>query len=314
MINPEFPIYIPSKSRAENATTPRYLELIKVPFRLVIEKEQYKDYAQHFPKSKLLVLDKKFQDTYDTFDDLGGTKSKGPGPARNFAWEHSIAEGHEWHWVMDDNIKLFARYHKNQRIPVGDGFIFLAMEDFSQRYKNVGMTGPAYWMFVPSRSKHPPYILNTRIYSCNLIRNSLPFRWRGRYNEDTDISLRMLKSGWCTVQFKAFLQYKLTTQTLTGGNTEAFYAEEGTLPKSKMLVRMHPDITELVWKYSRWHHYVDYNVFNNQGLVKDDGYTPRDLSKVTLKKEAVTKKLSWEKEQSRPFRGLEEIQKIFKDS
>jgi hypothetical protein len=39
------------------------------------------------------------------------------------------------------------------------------------------------------------------------------------------------------VQFYAFLQYKLTTQTLKGGNTEAFYAEEGTLPKSKMLVQ-----------------------------------------------------------------------------
>ena len=70
-MNPDYPLYIPSKSRAHNATTPRYLDLIKVPYRLVVEEQQYKDYAEHFPKSKLLVLDKKFQDDYDTFDDLG---------------------------------------------------------------------------------------------------------------------------------------------------------------------------------------------------------------------------------------------------
>jgi glycosyltransferase involved in cell wall biosynthesis len=291
MINPEFPIYIPSKSRAQNATTPRFLDLIKVPYRLVVEEQQYKDYAEHFDKSKLLVLDKKFQDDYDTFDNLGYTKSKGPGAARNFAWEHSISEGYKWHWVMDDNIKLFARFHNNQRIQVGDGFIFLAMEDFAQRYKNLGMAGPHYWMFIPSREKRPPFFMNTRIYSCNLIRNEVPFRWRGRYNEDTDLSIRMLKAGWSTVQFNSFLQYKLTTQTLTGGNTEAFYAEEGTLPKSRMLVDMHPDITELVWKYGRWHHYVNYNVFDTLGLVKDDSYTPRDFSKVKLTKVPVEKKL-----------------------
>jgi hypothetical protein len=243
----------------------------------------------------LLVLDKKFQDEYDTFDDIGYTKSKGPGPARNFIWEHSISEGFKWHWVMDDNIKLFARLHENQRIPVGDGFIFAAMEDFVQRYKNVGMAGPNYWMFAPSRTKHPPFTLNTRIYSCNLIRNDLPFRWRGRYNEDTDLSLNMLKAGWSTVQFNTFLQYKLTTQTLTGGNTEAFYAAEGTLPKSEMLVAMHPDITELVWRFRRWHHYVNYKVFDDLGLIRDDSYTPKDFSQVKLKKVQVEKKISLSK-------------------
>jgi hypothetical protein len=178
---------------------------------------------------------------------------------------------------MDDNITLFARLHENQRIPVGDGTIFHAMEEFVLRYKNIGMAGPQYWMFAPSRSKLPPYVINTRIYSCNLIRNDLPFRWRGRYNEDTDLSLVMLKAGWATVQFNAFLQYKLTTQTLGGGNTEAFYAEEGTLPKSQMLVKMHPDVARLVWKFRRWHHFVDYTPFKDLGLIrKPDLQLPTD--------------------------------------
>lgn len=272
MPNPRFPLYIPSKSRADNATTPRFLDSIGVPYRLVVESQQYDDYNKYFPKEKLLILDSEYQKNYDTFDDLGDTKSKGPGPARNFIWEHSKSEGYPWHWVMDDNIALFARLHKNQRIQVGDGTIFHAMEEFCLRYTNIGMAGPQYWMFAPSRAPLPPFVTGTRIYSCNLIRNDLPYRWRGRYNEDTDLSLVMLKNGWNTVQFNAFLQQKLRTQTLKGGNTEAFYAAEGTMPKSQMLVDMHPDVSKVVWKFGRWHHHVNYNPFKNIPLIKDPNY------------------------------------------
>jgi len=270
MPSPRFPIYIPSKGRAEIATTPRFLDQIKVPFRLVVEHQQRDEYARHFRADQLLVLDPVYQREYDTFDDLGDAKSKGPGPARNFIWDHSVAEGHDWHWVMDDNIILFARLHKNQRIPVGDGTTFAAMEDFCERYKNVGMSGPQYWMFAASRAKLPPFVTGTRIYSCNLIRNDLSFRWRGRYNEDTDLSLRMLKAGWVTVQFNAFLQMKAPTQTFAGGCNEEFYAHEGTLPKSQMLVRMHPDVTRLVWRFGRWHHHVDYQPFKSMRLLPLD--------------------------------------------
>ena len=103
-----------------------------------------------------------------------------------------------------------------------------------------------------------------------LIRNDIPFRWRGRYNEDTDLSLRVLKDGWCTVQFNAFLGEKTTTQRIGGGNTEEFYAKEGTLNKSQMLVDMHPDVTKLVWKFNRWHHCVDYSGFKQQLHLKEE--------------------------------------------
>jgi hypothetical protein len=88
------------------------------------------------------------------------------------------------------------------------------MEEFVLRYKNIAMAGPQYWMFAPSRAKLPPFVVGTRIYSCNLIRNDVPFRWRGRYNEDTDLSLRVLKDGLCTIQFNAFLCGKITTQRI----------------------------------------------------------------------------------------------------
>ena len=271
-MKPQFPVYIPSKSRATIATTPLALDRIGIPYKIVVEAEQFAEYAEHFPEERLLTLDPAYQRDYDTFDDLGDTKSKGPGPARNFIWEHALASGAAWHWVMDDNITLFARLYRNRRTPVGDGMIFAAMEDFCLRYVNVGMAGPQYWMFAPNRAPLPPFTVGSRIYSCNLIRNNLPFRWRGRYNEDTDLSLRMLKAGWATVQFNAFLQFKLPNQTLKGGNTKEFYDVEGTLPKSQMLARMHPDVARVVWRFKRWHHFVDYRQFRRIRLVKREDY------------------------------------------
>lgn len=267
--SPQFPLYIPSKSRWDSRLTVKALDSMGVPYRVVVEEQQWNDYAAVIDPKRLLVLDKAYQRDYDTFDDLGDTKSKGPGPARNFIWEHSISEGHAWHWVMDDNIAFFCRYNRNLKVPVSDGTIFRCMEDFVLRYTNIAMAGPQYAMFITRKNDDwPPFVLNTRIYSCNLIRNDLTFRWRGRYNEDTDLSLRMLKAGWCTVQFNAFLQNKIATQKVKGGNTEAFYAKEGTLPKSEMLARMHPDVSRVVWKFNRWHHHVDYTPFRRNKLIR----------------------------------------------
>jgi len=270
-MTPQFPIYIVSKGRWESRVTARRLTEMQVPFWIVVEAQERAQYAQVIDPARILVLDPGYQERYDCYDGLGGEKSRGPGPARNFAWDHAVAAGHPWHWVMDDNLQGFYRLHRNTKIKLGDGTCFRAMEDFALRYKNLAMAGPNYEFFVPRRERKAPFGLNTRIYSCNLIRNDVPFRWRGRYNEDTDLSLRMLKAGWCTVQFNAFLQKKVTTQTMTGGNTTEFYAREGTLAKSRMLVAMHPDVTKLVWKFNRWHHHVDYSGFARLKLVRKEG-------------------------------------------
>lgn len=275
-MNPRFPLYIPSKSRADVATTPRFLDSIGVPYRIVVEEQQYEDYLQHFSADKLLILDPDYQRNYNALMDLEPEQSKGSGPARNFIWEHSIAEGWPWHWIMDDNIQYFMRFHKNQQVPVGDGTIFHAMETFVLRYKNVGMAGPYYKMFVMAKQKYPPFTVNTRVFSCNLVRNDVSLRWRGRYNEDTILSLDMLKAGWNTVSFYTFLQNKMATQKMKGGNTEAFYAAEGTLPKSQMLVDAHPDCARIAWRYNRWHHHVDYSQWKNRPLIKRPDWKPED--------------------------------------
>ena len=253
-MNPKYPIYIVSKNRSESRLTGKTLDSINVPYYMVIEPQDYENYASVMDKSKILVL---------PFSNHG----QGPTAARNWCWEHAIQLGAKRHWVMDDNILHFYRLNRNLRIRVQSGTIFRSAEDFVDRYPNVPLAGLNYRFFVTSNSKRPPYVTNTRIYSCLLIENDSPYRWRGRYNEDTDISLRILKDGLCTIQFNAFLQGKVATQTVKGGNSAEFYDEEGTLPKSQYLADLHPDVSQVVWKYDRWHHYVDYEPFKYNKLI-----------------------------------------------
>lgn len=276
MMQPKYPLFIVSKGRADTRYTSRALDFMDVPYRIVVEEQEAETYAKEVGWNKVVVLDPKYQDEYSTLDNLGRTKSVGPGPARNFAWDLSIKEGHSWHWVMDDNIMNFLRLNNNLKIKVADGTIFRCMEDFCDRYDNVGMAGPNYRSFAPQNADIPPFVTNTRIYSCNLIRNDLPHRWRGRYNEDTILSLDMLTSGWCTVQFNAFLQDKLRTQKVGGGNTAEFYAKEGTAPKSRMLKEAYPEYTELVWRFQREHHYVNYLPFKDIRLKRKSSYNVPD--------------------------------------
>tara|TARA_R100000231_G_scaffold30552_1_gene26940 strand:+ start:854 stop:1723 length:870 start_codon:yes stop_codon:yes gene_type:complete len=268
-MNPRYPIYIVSKGRWESRLTSKSLERMGVPYYIVVEDQEYDNYCSVIDASKVLILDKQYQKDYDIFDDdIGKGKSTGPGPARNFCWDHSIKLGAKRHWVIDDNIYDFYRLNRNAKNIVETGTIFRCAEDFVDRYENILVAGFNYCKFCKANDAIPPFLFNTRIYSTLLIDNSCNHRWRGRYNEDTDLSLNVLKDGFCTLQFNAFLQEKATTQRLRGGNSEEFYDEEGTLNKSKMLEKMHPDVASVVWRFNRWHHYVDYKPFKNNKPIR----------------------------------------------
>lgn len=269
--NPKYPFYVVSRSRADTRLTDKALTKLGVPHYTVVEEDEYDIYSKVVDPDDILVVPQRYHDKYDTCDDLGQSKSQGPGVARNFCWDHSIKGGYARHWVFDDNVRHFYRLNNNLKTYVKDGTIFRVMEDFVDRYTNVAIAGPNYEMFVPQRQARPPFLLNTRIYSMLLINNDIPYRWRGRYNEDTDLSLRALKDGWVTVQFNAFLGQKINTQKVKGGNSKEFYDKEGTYPKSKMQVDLHPDVSKLVWRFGRVHHHVDYSPFKNNRLIRKEG-------------------------------------------
>jgi len=290
MIIPRFPTYIPSRSRYDSMLTSKALTKMNLFHRIVVEPQEVELYEKSIKDNKLtaeiLLLDMDYINRYESCDNLGLTKIAGPGPVRNFIWDHSIKNGDKWHWVMDDNIKYFSRQNNGKRIKINSPIFWTIMEDFVLQYKNIYMAGPNYTMFSFCKPKSmtvlPPFYLNTRIYSCNFIRNDIPFRWRGRYNDDTILSLDILKAGGCTVLFNGFLQCKSETQTIAGGLTE-LYVNDGTLIKSQMLVRVHPDVSKIVYRFGRIHHHVNYNKFKKQMLIrKEDAEIKREINEYGL--------------------------------
>jgi hypothetical protein len=247
-VNPRHPVYVISKGRWESRLTVKALERMGIPHHVVIEPQEYDDYAEVISPERLLIL---------PFSNLG----QGSIPARNWVWEHSVSNGAERHWILDDNIDGFYRLNHNLKVQVSTGATFRAAEDFVDRYENVAISGFHYFMFASRKSKMAPFTLNSRVYSCILIRNDLPHRWRGRYNEDTDLSLRVLKDGWCTVLFLAFLALKQTTMTMKGGNTDELYQGDGRLRMAESLAEQHPEVTKVTKKWGRYQHHVDYSHF-----------------------------------------------------
>jgi hypothetical protein len=262
-VNPTYPVYVISKGRAASRHTSRWLEKAAVPYRVVIEPQEFEEYAAVIDPAKLLLL---------PFSDLG----LGSIPARNWVWEHSIAAGHRRHWLLDDNIYGLSYFTRNRRHYLRTGTGFVVMEDFADRYLNLALCGPQYDFFMPKRVPHArPLSWNTRVYSFLLIDNALPFRWRGRYNEDTDLSLRALKAGWCTLLFHAFLQKKSATMKMRGGNTDELYRQDaafdGRLEMARSLQRQHPDVVKITRKWGRWQHQVDYRPFRGNKLIRKPG-------------------------------------------
>ena len=260
-MNPKYPIYIISKGRWESRQTSKRLEIMKVPYHIVIEPQEYDEYAAVIDPIKILVA--------ENFSNLG----QGSIPVRNWVWEHSVNKGWERHWLLDDNIVNFYRLNINRRLPVSSGTIFKCAEDFTDRYENVAFSGLNNIAFAPDRNENiPPFELNTRIHSMTLINNKIPYRWRGRYNEDTDICLRALKDGWCTIQFNAFLGDKSTTMKMKGGNTDTIYnTGDNRREFAESLQRQHPDVVKVVWKFGRWHHQVNYSPFKKNKLIRKSG-------------------------------------------
>lgn len=125
---PKYPVYIPSKGRASNGQTARLFLAEGVPFRLVVEPQEFDDYAAAFGSENLLTL---------PFSNLGF----GSIPARNWIKRHAIDAGAKRHWTFDDNIHLFRRRYMGKRLRCQSGPAMAIVEEFTDRYENIGIAG-----------------------------------------------------------------------------------------------------------------------------------------------------------------------------
>lgn len=258
-MNPRYPVFIPSKGRWASCLTMKALDRIGVPYTVFVEEQEADQYAAVIGIDWLHILPH---------------RDKGLVVTRNYIWDYAQSLGLPRYWTIDDNIKNFFRLNNNLKVPVTSGTIFYAIEDFIERYENIPIAGMNYFMFASRKSKVPPLTMNTRIYSNMLIQTDAkdprgkPYRNEGFYNDDTDLCLRVLKDGFCTALFNAFLIEKSVTMSVQGGNTPV-YLGDGRLKMAQELQAKHPDVTTITWKWGRWQHQVDYRPFkNNRPILK----------------------------------------------
>jgi hypothetical protein len=250
---PKYPVYVPTKGRAHQPLTLRFLLRDRVPFHAVVEADEYEVYAKLVGEERLLVLPESGQ---------------GLIYARNWIKAHSVEHGHARHWQLDDNIRGIRRWYKARRIPCASGPAFAAVEDFTDRYTNVAVSGMNYVMFAVGGQ--PPFVRNVHVYSCSLIDNARPFTWRCRYNDDTDLCLQALAAGLCTVLVNVFLAEKLPTMKVAGGNTDDLYQGDGRLVMARSLERLWPGVVRVDRRYGRPQHVVNWRRFDTPLQLRDD--------------------------------------------
>ena len=236
---PRYPIYVPSYRRYEYCHTAKFLIEDGTPFHLVVQPQERAEYARRFGEERVITLPHNV---------------KGLLPTRNWIREHATKAGHERHWQIDDNIRYVYRWYKGVRMYCDSAIALRVTEDFIDRYENVAVAGLNYVMF--GVGKQPPFHLNQRVYSCSLVLNSLPFSWRLRYNDDTDLCLQVLAAGWCTVLMNVFLIQKITTMTVKGGNTDDLYQGDGRLTMARSLERVWPGVVKTDRRFKRPQHVV----------------------------------------------------------
>lgn len=261
----KYPIFIISKGRPA-CITAKALQEMGADFTIVVEPQELALYQETWGRH---VIAGEFDRT-----------TRSSIPVRNYVDKISPTN---WYWLMDDNMAGFYYMTDNNKFRVQTPAIFAALEDFVARFSNVGQAGFNYYSFGRNSDALPPYYLNSRIYSCTLMRRDVDIvrengnLWRGRYNEDTDLSLRILKAGYCTILSNAFLTNKAVTMTMKGGNTDSVYVDGDNRRKfAESLYAQHPDVTKIIKRFGRWHHYVNYAGYTNPLIPRENQPAPRD--------------------------------------
>ena len=276
-----YPIFIISYNRPNaNASTIANFIKFGVKINVVVHKEQLQDYKKYFnsPLVNWILFDDEYKHKYETLSNVDShEKNAGSGAERNFAWDCAKNAGYTAYWNFDDNMgfmyqtgKLTSSKRSLERVGIKDRNLFIKLfhkaEDFYDSYDNLFIMELGECNNFLSRSVPT---INRRCYSALLINTAIPTQWRGRYNEDTIMSIDTLINGFCTVQTPILLKIKQSTRSAKGGNhsvgkgkddlknqvySDGINYEFSSSLKSQMLVAVYPQYCYLKYRVGRIHH------------------------------------------------------------
>ena len=50
-----------------------------------------------------------------------------------------------------------------------------------------------------------------------------------------------------------------------------------------MIEDLHPDVAKIVWKFNRWHHYVDYKIYKKNTLIRKNVEVKKGVNNYGMK-------------------------------
>jgi hypothetical protein len=119
---PRYPIFVPSKGRADKEMTAAMFDTEGIPFKLVVEPQEEGAYRERWGAERVLTLP---------------ANNQGLVFSRNWIKSYATQKGHERHWQFDDDIRKFYRHHHGRRIKAPARVALCVLEDFVDRYENV---------------------------------------------------------------------------------------------------------------------------------------------------------------------------------
>lgn len=201
----KYNIYIPTKGRYDNLLTADYLTKSGIDFSLVVEEKEVDLYEERYP-NKVIALP--------------GNNYGGAYFARNFIKKLSTEKGEKKHWQLDDDIRKLIYVDNGKFIDASAKEIFEKMENFSDKFKNIGISGAHSNVWVKFGKK--PFEVNKLVYGCYLTNNDLDIWWNKDIMEDIDYNIQVLEKGWCTLRFYSFSFTMSSRTSRKGGVTELY--------------------------------------------------------------------------------------------
>jgi hypothetical protein len=229
-----YPVYVPSKGRADKRITTKFLEDAKISFYVVVEPQDAAKYLENYLPEQVLVMKENDQ---------------GIAYARNFCKEHSQFNGDKYHWQIDDNIHNLGYRSNGKNRKASAEYIMGTAEAFLNRFTNVGGASLSHTMF--AFAKKNSLDINKQVYSCALFCNNVPCSWKHDVIEDTDYSLQLLSKGYVTFLFNRLIMNKMATGVLKGGNTEISHGGNRRLLRSQKLAEYWPGWFKITEQYGR---------------------------------------------------------------
>jgi len=293
-ISAKYPIYVISLSRYdyERSLTINWLEKGKVKYYLVVEPFEKEKYAERLREIKkengnvygeLLVGERDYH-----------KEGKGSVPVRNFVYHHSkyIIKSSK-HWILDDNIKEYERRNYTIKKTIYGGVTFRVIEDYVDRYVNVRIAGHDYSSFNPPTKNCLP-VSYTKVFSSILISNEFEEDeiWKGKYNEDLDLSIREWIENRPVMLFRNITCNKIKTGKIKGGNQVDIYKNESdnkeddwSYKKAMEIIQRYKDkydglYVSLKEDYigRKYHHSVKYERFRIPILKEEYKYMKNKVS------------------------------------